>query len=98
MERIGLREAIEAMRVELSESILMSEGKQLRFEVGQIELEFQITIENTLDEKSGIKLWAVELGGGTSSKESTVHKVKIPLKPVMRNGSPVLTGSSDTPD
>jgi Trypsin-co-occurring domain 2 len=99
MGKIGLKEAIEALRKELSESILVSEGKQVRFEVGQIELEFQIAIEQTLEGKGGIKFWVVELGGGASSKDSTVHKVKIPLKPLMRNGEPVLTSvSGNTPE
>lgn len=31
---VGLRETLEALRVELSKSILASEGEQIRFEVG----------------------------------------------------------------
>jgi hypothetical protein len=98
MKKIGLKETLDSLRAELSESILAAQDKDICFEVGQIELEFQITIEQTAEGKGGIKFWVVELGGGVSDKDSTVHKVKIPLKPVMRNGSPVWTSSSDIPD
>ena len=98
MQRLSLKDTLEALRAELSESILSSEGKEVRFEVGQIELEFQITIEQTSEGKAGIKFWVFEIGGGASAKDATVHKVKIPLKPVWKNGSPVLTGSTDRVD
>jgi hypothetical protein len=96
MSKIGLRETLNALRVELSESILASVGEQVRFEVGEIELEFQVTVEKTSEGKGGIKFWVMELGGGAAEKNATVHRVKIPLKPVWgRDRSPVLTGSSD---
>ena len=98
MKKIGLKEAIEALRMELSESILTGEGKEVRFEVGQIEMEFQVTIEASEEVKGGIKFWVVELGGSSTDKNSTVHKVKIPLKPMWKDGSPVLTCSEEIPD
>ena len=41
IKKIGLKETLEALRIELGEAILVSEGKEIRFEVGEIELEFQ---------------------------------------------------------
>ena len=40
IQKIGLKETLEALRIELGEAILVSEGKEIRFEVGEIELEF----------------------------------------------------------
>jgi hypothetical protein len=98
MSRIGLKDAIEALRIELSESILSAEGKEVRFEVGQIEMEFQVSVEQTTEGKAGIKFWVVELSGGGSDKTSNIHKIKIPLKPVWKDGSPIKTGSSQIPN
>lgn len=42
MERIGLKEAIGALREELSESILTATNETLQFQVGEIVLEFQV--------------------------------------------------------
>jgi hypothetical protein len=39
--RIGLQEAIAALRAELIESVIASQGERLRFEVGEIKMEFQ---------------------------------------------------------
>ena len=62
-QNLGLKETLEALRVELSESILVSEGKQIRFEVGEIELEFQVVVDKSTEGKGGIKFWVVEMGG-----------------------------------
>ncbi len=93
MAKLGLRETVEALRREVSETILVAEGKEVRFEMGEIELEFQVVIEQTSEVNGGIKFWVVELGGGSTEKNAAIHKVKIPLKPMWKDGSPVLTGA-----
>ena len=98
MVKVGLKDAIEALRSELSESILVSEGKKVRFEVGEIEMEFQVAIEQTGTGKAGLKFWVVELGGEVADKTSMIHKIKIPLKPMWKDGRPIMTGGDDIPD
>ncbi len=97
-KRIGLQEAISALRAELIESVVASQGERLRFEVGQITMEFQIEVERSIDAKGGIKFWVVELGTGGTAKDKDVHKVVIPLKPIRADGKPVLTGSDEVPE
>jgi hypothetical protein len=102
-KRIGLQEAIAALRTELIESIVASQGERLRFEVGQITMEFQIEVERSAEAKGGIKFWVVELGGGGTAKDKNVHKVVIPLKPAdIRRGTdnpePIFTGSNEVPE
>lgn len=98
INKVGLRETLEALRVELSKSILASEGEQIRFEVGEIELEVQFVVEQSKEGKGGLKFWVVEMGGGVTNKDTITHKIKIPLKPIWKDGKPVLTGSDDIPD
>ncbi|MDB9434377.1 trypco2 family protein [Microcystis aeruginosa] len=98
INKVGLRETLEALRVELSKSILASEGEQIRFEVGNIELEVQFVVEQSKEGKGGLKFWVVEMGGGVTNKDTITHKIKIPLKPIWKDGKPVLTGSDDIPD
>jgi hypothetical protein len=98
IRKIELKETLEALRIELGEAILVSEGKQIRFEVGEIELEFQVVIEKSKEGKGGIKFWVVEMGGGVTNKDAITHKIKIPLKPIWKDGKPVWTGSDDIPD
>ena len=103
--RIGLQEMITALRKELVESIIASQSEGLRFEVGEITMEFHIEVERSTEikggAKGGIKFWVVELGAaelgaGAGAKDKTIHKVTIPLKPVRRDSQPVLTGSNKT--
>ncbi|MDB9429096.1 hypothetical protein PN482_09335 [Microcystis aeruginosa CS-555/01A07] len=98
INKVGLRETLEALRVELSKSILASEGEQIRFEVGDIELEVQFVVEQSKEGKGGLKFWVVEMGGGVTNKDTITHRIKIPLKPIWKDGKPVLTGSDDIPD
>lgn len=96
--RIGLQEAIAALRAELIESVVASQGERLRFEVGEITMEFQIEVERSAEAKGGIQFWVVELGGGGAVKDKDMHKVVVPLKPVRADGKPILTGSDDVPE
>jgi hypothetical protein len=97
MERIGLLEAVTALRTELAASILAAAAEQLRFAVGEITLEFQVEVERTAGVSAGIKFWVVELGGEGSRTSKTTHTVSIPLTPVSSDGQPVLTGASQVP-
>jgi hypothetical protein len=63
----------------LIESVVASQGERLRFEVGEITMEFQIEVERSAEAKGGIKFWVVELGAGGTAKDKDVHKVVIPL-------------------
>ncbi len=97
LERIGLKEAIAALREELIESVIASQGERLRFEVGEITMEFQVEVERSIDAKGGLKFYVVDLAAGGTEKAKHVHKVVIPLKPVRADGKPVLTGLDETP-
>jgi hypothetical protein len=98
VKKIGLKETLEALRGELSEAILISEGKEIRFEVGEIELEFQVVIEQSQQGKGGIKFWVVDMEGSMGKKDAVTHKIKIPLKPVWKDGKPVWTAGDEIPD
>lgn len=98
LERIGLQEAIASLRAELIESVVASQRERLRFEVGEITMEFQIEMERSTEAKGGIKFWVVESGIGGTDNDKNMHKVVIPLKPIRSDGKPVLTGSSEVPE
>ena len=97
MERIGLLEAVTALREELAESILAAANERLRFAVGEITLEFQVEVERTSGASAGIKFWVVEVGGEHSRTAKTAHTVSVPLRPVSSDGRPVLTGAPRVP-
>jgi len=70
--RIDLKTAIAALRAELIDSILASQNEPLRFEVGEITMQFQLEIEQSTEAKGGLKFWVVEGAvGGSSSREDS---------------------------
>lgn len=98
MRRIGLKEALSALRQELSEAILAAPNEWLRFQVDEVTLQFQVEVERTTEGGGGIKFWVVELGCKRAATSTTTHTVTIPLKPVRKDGGPVLTGGDAIPE
>ena len=98
MKPIGLREALKALRTELKESIQESLQEDIRFEIGKIEMEFQIEIDRSTEGSGGVRFWVIELGGKRTSASSTSHTIKIPLQPLTRSGGPVVTGTDTIPE
>jgi hypothetical protein len=96
--RIGLQEAVAALRSELIESMKAVQGEQLLFEVGEMTMEFQVEAERSSDAKGGVKFWLVDMGVGSAIKDKDVHKVAVRLKPVAQNGRPIRVGSSEVPE
>jgi len=93
-KRIDLKTAIAALRSELIDSILASQNEPLRFEVGEISMQFQLEIEQSVEAKGGLKFRVVEGSLGGSTKEKNTHTVTIPLKPLRKDGHKVLTGGN----
>jgi Trypsin-co-occurring domain 2 len=93
MEPIGLSDAIQAIRAELSESIRAGVGEDLRFRVGEVRLEFQVGVERTAGGQGGIKFWVISIGAEASRTTTGTHVVRVPLQPLDDRGEPILTGS-----
>ena len=92
MSEIGLAEAIRALRAELAEAVSGAEGKDVRFRVGQVDLEFQVAIADQVEGNAGVKFWVVNAGVKSSDTNSTTHTVKVQLHAEMADGSEVWTG------
>ena len=77
-----LAQAVEGVRAELSEAMAAGEGEQLRFDVGEVELEFTVEIRRELQAKAGVRVWVVELGGAGGQSRGSTHRLKVTLNPV----------------
>ena len=95
---IGLTEAIGALREELTAAIAAAGAERLKFEVGQITMEFQVVVERAVKGKGGVKFWVVEAGAEASTSTARTHRLTVPLTPVSPQGTPVLTGEVIIPE
>ena len=98
MNRLSLNDTIGAIRSELAQSILAAQDEEIRFELGEIDLEFQIEIERNAEGSGGIRFWIVEFGAKASQSSTVTHRVSLKLKPISNDGRPILTGAQEIPE
>lgn len=100
-EELGLAEAIEAVRAELRCAQGQGRGSDVRFTVGPVELEFAVDVKKTGSGSVSVKVLGVlDLGGKGEIATTNVHRVKVKLSPVGKDGKPfeVAAESSRRPD
>lgn len=76
----GLSDAIEALRSELSGSMVRGAGKPIQFELEPIELTVQAVV--TKSAEGGLS-WKI-LKAGVTRQRADTHTVKLTLRPVWR--------------
>lgn len=90
---IELADAVAALRDELLAASAKGVGAGLNFEVGPIELSFEVELRRDAKAKAGFKAWVVtgdaEAGAGHTRK----HRVTLTLTPKSPGGGGVLVGS-----
>jgi len=102
---IPIAKVIRSLRHELSQSIAEGDGQDLRFELGSVELEFQVEvsldIEGKTGAKGGVQIGVISLGevsgeAAATRSRGTTHTIKMTLNPVTENGGKVRVSASDT--
>jgi AMMECR1 domain-containing protein len=91
MKTVPLRDAIRALRTEIVEAAKDAATENVRFELGPIDLEFQVVAKTEIgsDAKIGAKvgfhIFTAEaaLGGSGKGADEATQKVKVVLNPVL---------------
>lgn len=89
---IALADAITELRRELVESVARSKNEDIRFAVGEVVVEFAVTVEHEKGVSGGVKFWVVNADASGSIGRATTHKLTVPLTPRVPGGGPLLTG------
>lgn len=96
-DHIPLASAIQALRQELIAAVDEGQDQQVRFALGDIELEFQVQIAREGKAKAGIAFWVLSLGGEGARSTAQTHTVRLSLSPVAgseaRVPGPLIVGS-----
>ncbi|MFI6106235.1 trypco2 family protein [Streptomyces sp. NPDC051310] len=85
---IELGDAVTALRDSLMEAALRGEGRDITFDVGPIELEFNVEIRQEARGKASFRAWVVTADAEGSAARSRSHRVLVTLTP-RRGGGPV---------
>ena len=78
---VGLADAVRALRSELTTAMAEGEGQQLRFQLGDVEMEFLLEVTKEVGGEAGVKFWVVSIGGKAGVSSGSTHRVKLALTP-----------------
>ncbi|MFE1555438.1 trypco2 family protein [Streptomyces sp. NPDC058734] len=78
---LELTTVVEAIRSQLTASVDRSAGQRIQFELGDIELEFAVTVTQETKGSAGVKVWVASANGTHGKTEATAHRIKLTLKP-----------------
>lgn len=86
VDKLQLAEVVQALREELDTAKLQAEGHNIRFNVDNIEVEFQTAVELEASATGGgkLKFWVLDIDAKASGKykNATTHKIKLNLSPI----------------
>ncbi|KAA3605511.1 MAG: hypothetical protein DWQ01_19525 [Planctomycetota bacterium] len=93
-DQIDLKQALSALRLQLSEVAAEGGGQDLRFEIPEIELELKVVASHHGQASGGIQFRLFGIGakvdGGGGIKNEQVQTLKLKLKPVRPDGTDML--------
>ncbi|OPC77600.1 hypothetical protein B4N89_41260 [Embleya scabrispora] len=76
---IELASAVQSLRDELIEAAARGAGRNVRFTVETIELEFTVELREDTTGKAGVKAWVISAGAEASLGRTNTHRVKLAL-------------------
>lgn len=95
---VPLVEAVRSLRDELYGAIAAGEGHALQFELGEIELEFNVVVtrEGSGQGKLSFKIlqWGPEVGVEARLSDERTQRVKINLRPTLGNSEKLMIRSN----
>ncbi|MGQ4328567.1 trypco2 family protein [Streptomyces hayashii] len=78
---VGLADAVRGVRAELDAAQKEGAGKEVGFEVGQIELEFAVDFRKETAAQAGARVYVLSLGARGSVAATATHRMKLVLNP-----------------
>ncbi|WP_329581144.1 hypothetical protein OG500_17165 [Kitasatospora sp. NBC_01250] len=93
---IELAEAVEAVRRQLVSAAERAEGERFQFEVGTVELEFDVELRREVKAAGRVRAWVLSGQAEAAAGRTRTQRVTVSLTPkdVVSNGS-VRVGNPD---
>ncbi|MEV6975001.1 trypco2 family protein [Kitasatospora sp. NPDC093806] len=92
---IGLAEAVAAVRAELLKAAQDADEQELRFEVGPIEMEFEVELRADARAKAGFRVWAVSAETEAGVSRGRTHRISFTLTPQLAEQSLRISDRDD---
>ncbi|WP_171166719.1 trypco2 family protein [Streptomyces sp. I05A-00742] len=93
---IELGGAVAALRDELLEAAAQGANREVVFEVGPIEMEFQVELRRDVRVKSGFRAWVLSADADAGVARGRAHRVSFSLTPRgVSGGGPLLISARE---
>ncbi|MER6675121.1 trypco2 family protein [Streptomyces sp. NPDC000983] len=93
---IELADAIEVVRDQLMLATARGNGQDVRFEVGDIHMEFTVELRTEATTGAKVRAWVVDAGADGTRARTRTHRVAFTLTPKdTRTGGSVEVGNPD---
>ena len=79
---VPLGEAIRSLRAELLQAMEDARGSELRFALGPVELEFQLTATTEASAGGAVRFWVIDADAKGSRASGSTHTLRVTLTPV----------------
>jgi NTP-dependent ternary system trypsin peptidase co-occuring protein len=80
-DSVELAAAVRAVRDELVRAAEAAEDESVRFDVGEIQMEFEVELRHDAGAKGGFKAWVVSAGTDARVARGRTHRVAFTLTP-----------------
>ncbi|MEU1107098.1 trypco2 family protein [Streptomyces sp. NPDC050674] len=97
MNDITVGEAIDHLRAELTAARNRAAASGVRFELGDISLEFTVELRREQSGKGSVKAWVVSGEAGAVRAQTATHRLAFTLRAVDQDGEGIRIGNSDAP-
>ncbi len=88
MTAVPLSDALADLRAELQQAIAAGEDEDLRFELGPVVLELEVTLSTSAGANARAGLWSVVTAGVSADhSRGSVHRLTLTLTPRLRDAS-----------
>jgi hypothetical protein len=90
---IGLAEVVAGVRAELAAAMIQGAGREPRFELGPITMEFTVELRKEKGIEGGVQVWVLSAGGKGAKAEAHTHHLTVEIRPIMSTGESVKVAS-----
>ncbi len=80
-ERVELADAVQAVRAQLAAAAERAQDEPLRFELGDIQMEFTVEVRRDARARGGVRAWVVDVGAEAGTSRAHTHRVSFTLRP-----------------
>ena len=93
VDGMELADAVEAVRAGLLAGAARGAHSSVRFEAGEIHMEFTVELQRVRGATGGVKAWVVEAGAESSRSSGRTHTVSFTLRPTNASGGVLEIGA-----